>query len=103
MAVAVTGKRCTKCGEVKPLTEFPKRVTGPYDTRRQAADSVRHIYNLPPGTGAWAEASHRLLCEALGNAGVQLGAYDHTIVQWICGFEPETVAVIAGLISRAGR
>jgi hypothetical protein len=32
---------------------------------------------------------------------VELGAYDHAIVQWLAGWEPSTVAVMAGLISRA--
>jgi hypothetical protein len=75
--------------------------TGPFETEHEAADSVRHIYGMEPGTGAWAAASHRLLCEALSDAGVELGAYDHAIVQWLAGWEPSTVAVIAGLISRA--
>jgi hypothetical protein len=38
---------------------------GPCETERQAADRVRHSYDMEPGTGAWAAASHRLLCEAL--------------------------------------
>jgi hypothetical protein len=63
---------------------------------------VRHITSLPPGAGAWTAASHRLLCGALSDAGVELGAYDHAIVAWLAGWEPGTVAVTARLITRAG-
>ena len=49
---------------------------GPFETERQAAGSVRRMYDLEPGTGAWTAASHRLLCGALSDAGVELGASD---------------------------
>jgi hypothetical protein len=75
--------------------------SGPYEDERQTSAAARHITSLPPGTGAWGTASHRLLCEALSDAGVELGAFDHSIVQWICGYEPSTVAVLASLITRA--
>jgi hypothetical protein len=48
------------------------------------------------------DGSHQLLCEALAVAGIELGAYDHRIVAWLAGWEPATVAVIAGWITRAG-
>jgi hypothetical protein len=76
---------------------------GPYETERQAAASVRHIYDSPPGTGAWGDGCHRLLEGACAAAGVQLGAYDHRILVWLTGWEPATCAVIAGLITRAGQ
>ena len=75
--------------------------TGPFETERQAADAARHIYDRPPGTGAWAAGNHRLLLDACASAGVYLGAYDHRIIEWLTGWEPATCAVIAGLISRA--
>ena len=37
----------------------------------------------------------------LHRGGVSLGAFDRTILAWLSGFEPETAAVIAGLITRA--
>jgi hypothetical protein len=40
----------------------------------------------------------RQACEA---AGVQLGAYDSSIMAWLAGWEPQTCAVIAALLSRA--
>ena len=74
---------------------------GPYETERQAAGAVRHIYDSPPGTGAWAAGNHRLLLDACAKAGVYLGAYDHRILVWLSGWAPATCAVIAGLITRA--
>jgi hypothetical protein len=73
--------------------------SGPYEDERQASAAARHITSLPPGT--WGDGNHRMLCEALSDAGVELGAYDHAIVQWLAGWEPSTVAVIAGIIRRA--
>lgn len=64
---------------------------------------MRHITSQPPGTGAWQAGSHRLLREALAGAGVDLGAYDHRIVAWLAGWEPQMCAVIAGLITRASQ
>src|SRR6266480_4691016 len=77
-------------------------MTGPYDTERQAADAARHIYDSPPGTGAWGDGNHRLMEDACTAAGAQLGAYDHRILLWLAGWEPSTCAVIAGIIRRAG-
>lgn len=74
---------------------------GPYETERQAAGAARHIYDSPPGTGAWGTGNHKLMEDACTAAGVQLGAYDQRILLWLAGFEPSTCAVIAGLITRA--
>jgi hypothetical protein len=76
-------------------------VTGPFETERQARESARHIYDSPPGTGAWGDGNHRMLENACRTAGVELGAYDHAILVWLSGWEPSTVAVITGLITRA--
>jgi hypothetical protein len=42
-----------------------------------------------------------MLCEALAAAGVDLGAFDHQVVTWLAGWEAQTVAVVAGWITRA--
>jgi hypothetical protein len=39
--------------------------------------------------------------DACQDAGVKLGAYDAKILAWLAIYEPETCAVITGLISRA--
>jgi hypothetical protein len=46
---------------------------------------------------------HKLLCEALTAAGVEMGVYDHRIASWLAGWEPQTCAVVAGWLTRAGR
>jgi hypothetical protein len=52
--------------------------------------------------GVLAEGNHELLCGALSAAGVELGQFDHAIALWLSNYEPATVAVIAGWVSRAG-
>ena len=74
---------------------------GPFETEREAIAAVRHILDTEPGTGAWQEGILALLTDACANAGVQVGAYDSRILHWLTNWEPQTVAVIAGLITRA--
>jgi hypothetical protein len=94
--------RCVECGRPEAVHAWP-----PLDTERQARE-------LPPVRAAWAAWNaggsrpgtmaphmHRLLCEALSAAGVELGAFDHRIIWWLAGWEPTTCAVVAGLITRA--
>ena len=76
-------------------------MSGPYETEREARAAVQHILASPPGTGAWGDGNRQLLEDACRAAGVQLGAYDYRILLWLAGWEPTTVAVIAGLIGRA--
>jgi hypothetical protein len=79
---------------------------GPFETEREALASpaVRAIYGAMRASarrGVTAEQGHRMLEEACEAAGVELGAYDHQILLWLAGFEPQACAVIAGLIARA--
>jgi hypothetical protein len=74
-------------------------VSGPFETQRQAADSVRHIIDSPPGS--WSDGTPRLLEDACRAAGVQLAGYDSQILVWLAGWEPWAMAVVAGLITRA--
>ena len=53
--------------------------------------------------GIPAERNHAILCEALTDAGVELGHHDHRAVLWLAGWEPEIVAAVAGWIGRANR
>jgi hypothetical protein len=85
----------------------PSPTIGPVETEAQARaePAVQAIYAAAresPRRGVLGEGNHRLLCEALDAAGVDLGSYDHTIALWLAGWEPQTVAVIAGWIGRAG-
>jgi hypothetical protein len=77
---------------------------GPFERQRQAADSVRHIYDAMHAStrrGVMAEEEYKLLNSACTEAGIELGAYDHRILTWLAGWEAETCAVVAGLITRA--
>jgi hypothetical protein len=79
---------------------------GPFETERQVRElpAVRAVYeafDADPGVGRMAPHNERMLRESCAAAGVALGAFDVRIVSWLAGWEPETCAVIAGLISRA--
>jgi hypothetical protein len=79
---------------------------GPFETERQVRELpvVRAVYkafDADPGVGRMARHNERMLRESCAAAGVALGAFDARIVSWLAGWEPETCAVIAGLISRA--
>lgn len=71
----------------------------PYETEREAREAARHVTAGPPAS--WPHGSHRLIEDACTAAGVQVGAYDHRIIEWLAGWEPATCAVVAGLIARA--
>jgi hypothetical protein len=79
---------------------------GPFETERQVRElpSVRAVYeafDADPGVGRMAPHNERMLRESCAAAGVALGAFDVRIVSWLAGWEPQTCAVVAGLISRA--
>jgi hypothetical protein len=78
---------------------------GPYENDRQAAATVREAYAAGPlaPRGTMARFNRDRLTAACAAAGVELGAYDRRIVEWLAGWEPETVAVVVGLVVRAGR
>jgi hypothetical protein len=75
-------------------------VSGPFETEREAREAAAAA---SPGLGALhlPEGNASMLHDGLNAAGVQPGAYDRRIVEWLAGYEPSTCAVIAGLITRA--
>ena len=76
----------------------------PLETEAQARElpAVRAIYDaMHERLGVADEMCARLITDACGAAGVELGAYDRRIVPWLAGWEPQTCAVVAGLITRA--
>lgn len=79
--------------EARKLTET--------EAQARAVPAVRAVYAEPPGQGRWAPLNHRMICEALSAAGVHVGSYDHRIIWWLAGWEPQVCAVIAGFIIRA--
>ena len=74
-------------------------MSGPFETEQEAAAAVRHVTGSP--AESWQDGMHRLLEDTCRAAGVELGAFDHAILVWLAGWEPSTVAVVAGLIGRA--
>jgi hypothetical protein len=90
LALARVGCFRLSCGPGDGPWEVAAGTADPFETEARARAAARHITSQPPGTGAWQAGSHRLLCEALAAAGVELGAYDHQIVQWLAGWEPQT-------------
>jgi hypothetical protein len=81
-------------------------MSGPFETEREARElpAVQDIYaafRADPGVGRMAPHAHKMLIGACEAAGVELGAFDRRILLWLSGWEPQTCAVIAGLISRA--
>lgn len=86
----------------------PGQAPGPFETEQQARQlpAVRAVYDAfdrDPGVGKMAPHNLRLLLDALAQAGVYVGAYDIQIAQWVAGWEPQTVAVIAGWVQRASQ
>jgi hypothetical protein len=83
-------------------------VIGPLETAQQARElpQVRAIYDAMHAShrrGASDERCARLIEQACRAAGVVLGAYDRRIIAWLSQWEPQTCAVVAGLIQRAYR
>lgn len=68
-------------------SDLPVLPSGPID--REPVD-----YRLPA-------EKETILRATLAAAGVELGAYDERIVQWLAGWEWGTAAVIASWIGRA--
>ena len=75
--------------------------SGPFHTDRQALAASRyHQQRQSFQTGVPITAlNHADLDAAL--SGVELGTYDRQIVEWLAGWDPPTVAVVCGLITRA--
>ena len=79
---------------------------GPFETEQQARETpeVQAVYaafDAAPGVGRMAPHTMNMLTAACAAADVQLGAYDRLVLQWLATWEPQTAAVITGLIIRA--
>ena len=69
---------------------------GPYGTESEVIAAITW-----PEPGGYEDYNHRRLSAAVDAAGATLGAYDHRIFNWLAGWEPQTVEVIAAIIERA--
>ena len=65
----------------------------------RALPAVRAASAAGDGQAGW---NRVLLAGALAGAGVELGAYDIRVVDWLALWEPHVVACIAGWVQRAG-
>lgn len=82
------------------MTNTSRRVfTGPFDTVHEAREAT--VGYLRPGEGNYPDANRAQFAEALSDCRVSMGDYDKKILDWFAGWEPEAVAVMAGLIRRA--
>jgi hypothetical protein len=70
---------------------------GPFDTERPAAAASLYARQGRPHDITAVNLAE--LTATLAN--IELGAFDRHVTGWLAGFEPATVAVICGLISRA--
>jgi hypothetical protein len=88
--------------DIQPAPEQPA-VYGPYGTEQQTYNSplARAVQAAEPGRGVSAQLNQDHLASALADARVTLGSYDVRILNWLIRFEPSTVQVVIGLISRA--
>jgi len=77
--------------------------SGPSETWRRANADVAEVYRQSrrsSSRGALGQANLARLHDTCDRAGLALGAFDDLILAWLAGYEPETCAVIAGLITR---
>jgi hypothetical protein len=77
---------------------------GPVDSEAEvralpAVQAIRAACRANPARHADADNA-RMITRACDTAGVALGAYDRRIVAWLAGWEPQTCAVVAAMISR---
>lgn len=79
---------------------------GPFETAEQvhSVPAVAAAYDASRAShrrGVLAEHGHRIICEAVTEAEVVLGAYEHQLCAWLAGFGPEYPAVFARIITAA--
>jgi len=80
-----------------PYRSEPEVLALPVVREAYAAAAAEHATGR---RGALGEHNRRMLLGAAELAGVELGEYDRRIIEWLAGWEPQTCAVIAGLITR---
>jgi hypothetical protein len=75
---------------------------GPFETEREARAAAHQVVRPEPGWPILCKSQNRFVLEqACETAGVELGAYDRRILDWLSGFEDSTCAVVAALVARA--
>jgi hypothetical protein len=79
--------------------EVAVMTAGPFEAEREA--SAASLWAQQGREQGMTQAAANLAGLAAALSGVELGSYDKRIIEWLAGWEPSTVAVICGLISRA--
>lgn len=74
---------------------------GPYETEQQVRADCDWARRVPVAAGSHITPNTTRLLRACTDAGVDLGAYDWRIIDWLATWEDTTVQVVAGLIARA--
>lgn len=74
-------------------------MNGPYRTWQDAHESVKAARDRLGLTGE--DLGARMFGETLAAADVELGDYDSFVLAWLAKYEPQTVAVVCGVIARA--
>jgi hypothetical protein len=93
--------------EVRGIRELVREHQAvPLETEQQARElpavqAVFAAFDADPGVGKMLPHNEAMILGACERAGVELGAYDRRIVAWLGNWEPQTCAVITGLIERA--
>jgi hypothetical protein len=77
-------------------------VSGPFSDEREARAAAHAAVAPEAGWSILRGPQNRLLLERACKAtGVELGAYDRRILDWLAGYEDSICAVVAGLVARA--
>lgn len=81
-----------------PIDREPRALRPPYDVPDVRLDSLR-----AGNTEVWRRAVQldRLTALVEPLAGLEVTAYEHSLLEWLAGWETSTVAVLAGLLHRA--
>ena len=75
---------------------------GPFETEREARAAAHQVVRPEYGWSILHKSQNRFVLEqACETAGVELGAYDRQVLDWLSGFEDSVCAVVAGLVARA--
>jgi hypothetical protein len=75
--------------------------SGPFETEQEAIQYARSVAGPEVWAESLTEANRAVLSSAFGATGVELGAFDRRIRDWLSDWEPATVAVLAAAVFRA--
>jgi hypothetical protein len=76
-------------------------MSGPYEAEYEATTEVRDVYAGYHKRGVMKAKTLDRLLGACSEHGLEMGAYDREVLQWIARQKPEAAQVIVGLVHRA--